>query len=167
MGRIRSAVAIVGVMLALASVLALGGCGDGVPDELSAEVPDVVGLSEPVARSLVAAAGLRVGEVTEDRSDPVPATGGAIVRDQSPRAGRTLELGEGVDLVIGGPLPPVTVPDVVQMELPDARRALERRGFVGEVQNPAAEDETAIVVGQFPAAGEDADYRSVVRLTVR
>jgi beta-lactam-binding protein with PASTA domain len=167
MKTIRAAVAFASVVAALVVPLTLAGCGGDDGNGLSTEVPDVRGLSEAGAGGLITSAGLRVGDVSEDRSAPVPVAGGAVVRDQSPGPGRTLQQGESVDLVIGAPLPPVTVPDVVGKDLRDAQRALARQNLVGKAQGPVADEDSAIVVGQFPAAGEDAAVRSVVRLTVR
>jgi len=67
------------------------------PASNKVQVPDVVGKTRADAENAITQAGLKVGNVTEDYSDTVPA--GKVI-SQSPSAGTEVEKGSAVDLVI-------------------------------------------------------------------
>ena len=76
------------------------------------EVPDVVGMSEPEAKSAITSASLNVGTISNDYSDTVPK---GFVISQSPSGGTSVPEGSTVSLRISlGPepddIPPVPVP---------------------------------------------------------
>jgi beta-lactam-binding protein with PASTA domain/predicted Ser/Thr protein kinase len=125
------------------------------------QVPDVTGESEDNARSAIEGAGLRVGKVTEEESDKDPGT----VIAQSPAAGKKVAKGTAVDLTVAKP---VRVPDVVDEQEADARKALEDAGFVVRVRDRevALAEEDGVVLEQSPAADEARPKGSRVTIVV-
>ncbi|GAB3650498.1 Stk1 family PASTA domain-containing Ser/Thr kinase [Glycomyces tarimensis] len=97
---------------------------DGAPP---LTVPDLVGLDEDQAEERIEAEGLDVGDVTERYSDTIPE--GAVI-EHSPGSGEPAAPDQEIDLVVSGGREPVEVPDVVGMNLDDAREQLESLGFV-------------------------------------
>jgi serine/threonine-protein kinase len=124
-------------------------------------VPDVTGESEENARSALEAAGLRVGEVTEQESGEEPGT----VIEQSPGAGEQVDRDSAVDLVVAAP---TLVPDVVDLTEEEARGELEDAGFEVRVQEQAVTDpeQDGIVIEQSPAADEQRRQGSRVTIVV-
>lgn len=60
----------------------------------------------------------------------------------------------------------VVVPDVEGEPLPDAKRALRSAGLAQQVRRSESDEPAGVVLEQAPAAGEDAERRSVVVLVV-
>ncbi|MCD0445325.1 PASTA domain-containing protein [Glycomyces sp. A-F 0318] len=89
-------------------------------------VPDVVGEGEDAARDAIEAEGLAVGEVEPRYSDTIPA--GSVI-EQTPGADSPAGEGDEVDLVVSEGPEPVEVPDVVGMDIDEAREELEGLGF--------------------------------------
>lgn len=89
-------------------------------------VPDLVGLDEDSAEEAIEAEGLDVGDVTERYSDTIPE--GAVI-EHTPAAGDPVAPDDEVDLVISEGPEPIEVPDVVGMNVDDAKEALEELGF--------------------------------------
>jgi hypothetical protein len=82
------------------STIALDALTYAIPETVA--VPDLVGLTQTDAESVLAAAYLTVGEVTLDYSDTVPA--GEII-SQSPLGSNTVAAGSAVDFVVSfGPV---------------------------------------------------------------
>jgi serine/threonine-protein kinase len=94
------------------------------------DVPAVVGQPRAEAEQAVRAAGLAVGDVTEEPSESVPK--GAVVR-QAPEGG-TLFRGDPVSLVVSSGPPLVAVPQVRGMQLEEAERVLHDAGFETKVE---------------------------------
>ena len=106
------------VFAALFAAAVLIGCppardngGDnGEPPDTRVTVPNVVGQSQASAQSAITGAGLTVGDVSEDRSDSVPA--GHVI-SQAPAAGTSVAANSAVSLVVslgsGDFLPPLDV----------------------------------------------------------
>lgn len=121
-------------------------------------VPDVEGLSLEDARRELRAAGLRVGDVTEQESDEEP---GTVLR-QFPEAGDEAAVGTRVDLVVAAQS---TVPDVVGLTEGDAKSTLEAAGYEVEVNKaPSNEVEEGRVIAQDPEAG--AEYEKGLTVTI-
>ena len=132
-------------------------------DQTTVTVPDVIGSSLEQARSLIAQAKLALGKI-----DPPGATG--VVISQEPKAGSQVAPGTAVDLqvrVAGEPPPDVSVPNVVQLSLSAARKAiLEAHLIVGNVQ-PADAAEESIVIEQSPPANTKLKPGDAVNLTMQ
>ena len=130
-----------------------------------AEVPDVVGKTEENARSDIEAAGLRVGEVTEqETADEDPGT----VLKQTPAAGKNVAKGSAVKLTVAKAPPDVEVPDVVDETEEEARAMLEDAGFEVAVRDETVTEEAddGIVLEQSPEALEERPEGSRVRIVV-
>ena len=89
-------------------------------------VPEVVGLSEEVARALIDAQGFVVGAVTYTLTEDIPES---TVISQSPSAGSEAEAGSSVDLVVSRGPASVEIPDVTGMSADAAQLELARVGF--------------------------------------
>jgi eukaryotic-like serine/threonine-protein kinase len=89
-------------------------------------VPDVVGMAEDEARDAIEAEGLAVGEVELRYSDAIPA--GSVI-EQTPGADAPAGEDDEVGLVVSEGPEPIEVPDVVGMDIDDAKEELEALGF--------------------------------------
>ncbi|MEU6249907.1 PASTA domain-containing protein [Glycomyces sp. NPDC047010] len=96
---------------------------DGFPP---LNVPDVVGLSQADATAALEAEGLVAGAVTQRHSDSIPE--GSVI-EQSPGADAPAGPDDPVDLVVSSGPEPVEVPDVLGMDIEDAKDTLEALGF--------------------------------------
>ncbi|NUQ89366.1 MAG: serine/threonine protein kinase [Glycomyces artemisiae] len=96
---------------------------DGMPP---LDVPDVVGLAQADATTALEAEGLVVGAVSQRHSDTIPE--GSVI-EQSPGADAPAGPGDTVDLVVSSGPEPVEVPDVVGMDVEEAKDTLEALGF--------------------------------------
>jgi serine/threonine-protein kinase len=136
-------------------------------------VPRVVGLTEERARTELEQLGLGV-EVTQRAAEEEA----GVVLEQDPEAGAQVDPGATVELVVSEAAAGTTgqtttaapetarVPEVVGQSSSDATATLREAGFeVALVQVPSEEPE-GTVVAQSPAAGEEAERGSEVRLNV-
>lgn len=96
------------------------------------QVPDTVGMDLERARAVLAAAGLSVGDVSEQFSEQPEST----VLWQGSEPGTSVAEGSAVDLGTATATPQGDAPNVVGRRLEDARRTLEERGFTVEVNKP-------------------------------
>lgn len=127
------------------------------------ELPDVVGRTRDDAAAAIEAAGLVVGDVTEEFSDEVAA--GAVIR-QDPAAGSAqLYRGDRVDLVVSRGPELFEVPNVFGQRVSDARKALRQAGFDVEVEEVFG-GPLGLVQNQDPDAGTMLPRGSVVTVTV-
>jgi serine/threonine-protein kinase len=101
------------------------------------EVPDLQGLTQVTALAALRERGLRFGEIKKEYQADVPA--GRIYR-QNPDAGDEADNGARVEIRISLGARPEDVPDVEGRSIADARRALERRGFLVAVAKQKAYD---------------------------
>ncbi|MCH7232394.1 PASTA domain-containing protein [Glycomyces sp. L485] len=89
-------------------------------------VPDLVGMDEGRAEEALDAEGLDVGEVTERYSDTI-AEGSVI--EHTPGSGERAAPDQKVDLVVSAGPEPIEVPDVIGMNVDEAKKKLEDLGF--------------------------------------
>ena len=115
-------------------------------------VPNVVGLTQAQAQSVLVSAGLVLGTVTSEFSDTVAA---GIVLQQSPSSGATASSGSAVALVLSKGPQNVLVPNLVGMSQTTAQNRLVEAGLsLGTVTSQFSETVVAgIVIGQVPAEG--------------
>lgn len=125
------------------------------------EIPDLFGLNEREARSLLAESGIRVAEVT--RSDDSSAVGetASDVYETSPPSGTLIDSSQtAVTIVLVGE---VEVPNVVGKRLSEARRILHDAGLEAKVATSASN--SSRVLYQSPtifstlAPGEEVELR--------
>ena len=183
MARHKKALSLFLVALAttlVAGVLAMTGCscsptassGSSSTGAMSASdastVPNVVSLAQPDAEKAIVAAGFKVGTVTRDASDTIPA--GSVI-SQDPKAMTPAKAGSPVNLVVSsGKAKPkdVTVPDLKGKSQADAEKALADVKLVGVATNPeeTTEVEPGKVFKQSIAAGSTAKEGDKVSFTV-
>jgi serine/threonine-protein kinase len=128
-------------------------------------IPNVVDDTLETATARLEANGFVVGTVSAVHSDTVPA--GVVIR-QSPRGGSPADPGTTVDLdVSDGPFT-TEMPDVTQLAVDNAVRALEDAGFDDIVQVEEFDDEMpeGFVIRTDPEAGETVPRESRVTLFV-
>ncbi len=126
-------------------------------------VPNVVGLPQAGAESLITGAGLVRGTVTTQYSDTIPS--GSVI-SQAPLAGIIVMPGTPVDFVVS--LGFVPVPDVVSLPQATAESTIVAAGYtVGNVSTQYSSTVPAgTVIGQNPLAGTPLPPGTPVDLTV-
>lgn len=149
------AAAIVLLVAVVALVLFLSG-------RALAEVPDVVGLDEDVARVTLAQAGFEM-TVTER---PFDRSSEGTVLGQSPESGSMLREGESVALIVSAGTEEVELPDVTGLASRVARAQLEQLGLVVRLTPMESEAPSDTVLAQNPSPGAVVHTASIVNLTV-
>ncbi|QIN85449.1 PASTA domain-containing protein (plasmid) [Rubrobacter tropicus] len=130
------------------------------------ETPDVRGSTLEAARALLEEAGLRLGETEHHPSGETKA---GDLYAQDPAAGETAEAGAAVDVSVSIGPPPVEVPDVVGLDLDDAKRAMLDAGL-GYTAVEAAPGQAEVgtrmgsVISTNPAAGTELEREDYVEL---
>jgi beta-lactam-binding protein with PASTA domain len=142
-------------LFALLILTILGSCGGGGSADNVAKisVPNVVGLTETVATSELAGAGLTVGTITSMSSSTIPS---GNVESQLPAAGAFLTATSPVSLTVSSGPAVVSVPSLVGMSLAAATSALTGLGLVvGTItmMNSAAVP-LGNLISQDPLAGD-------------
>jgi eukaryotic-like serine/threonine-protein kinase len=157
------------VVLATALVVALVGvAGFLLVRELTGEVPqvrvpNVVGSEEGEATQLLERRGFRVDPIrVASTEDP------GIVLEQDPPAGALVDEGEVVILRVSAAPEPVTVPDITQMTVGEARAALAEVDLeIGATPSEASDQvEQGLIISQSPAPEEEAPAGSAVDVVV-
>lgn len=129
-------------------------------------VPDVVGLEQAVAESVIVSAGLAVGSVSMANSNSVPA--GNVI-SQDPAGGSSAAAGTPVDLTVSlGPAVQVIVPDVVGLDQAGAESAIESALLVVGTVSTVSSDSVPAgnVISQSPSGGSTVTSGTSVDLTV-
>ena len=130
----------------------------------SVTVPAVTGKTEAEARSLLEAAGLKVGSVTESASDTVAA--GSVI-SQSLSANTSVDEGTAVNLVLSSGPNKVKVTDVIGHESTRAQGELAGDGFnVAVKESESKEVREGLVISTSPDRGTYAEPGSTVTITV-
>jgi serine/threonine-protein kinase len=126
-------------------------------------VPTVVGKTQAVAKARLANAGLYVSKVTLQYSNTVPA---GIVLTANPSAGRIVDHGSGVSLVVSKGPPPVTVPGVRDFTVSAAVAKLQSLGLHAKVKYLFGGSVLGRVYSQSPAAGAVVPRGTTITLSV-
>ncbi len=153
-----------GVLFVLAQTLGILDDGDDTEVVATEVVPDVVGQQLVDAQAQLEGLGFRVDPTFEDN----PEFEDGEVISQSPEGTTELEVGETVSLVVSSGETTQQVPEVVDLFEDEARQALGDAGFTDIVVEPVFDTdvEEGRVVGQSPAAGEDAPVSTRITLQV-
>lgn len=127
-------------------------------------VPNVVGKTQADAEAALTAAGLTIGDVSQEFSSQAPR---GRVATQNPQPNTQVPKGTSVALGISKGPEMVVVPNVVGQTADEAAAALTEAGLVAE-QNfvPSASEEEGIVKSQEPEAGESVAKGSKVVINV-
>ena len=128
-------------------------------------VPNVTGQTQSAAENGITAAGLTVGNVTQQNDNGVPA--GSVI-SQNPIAGTQVTAGSTVDLVVSLGPANVAVPNVAGQTQSAAENAITAAGLT--VGNVTQQNDNAVpagnVISQSPAAGTQVTPGSAVDLVV-
>ena len=136
-----------------------------IPPGALVSVPNVVGQPQATAQSMITAAGLAVGTVTNQSSATVPLNS---VISQSPASGTQVAGGSAVNLVISSGPQLVNVPNVVGQPQAAAQSQITGAGLtVGTVTNQSsATVPLNSVISQSPASGTQVAGGSAVNLVI-
>ena len=129
-------------------------------------VPDVVRKTKDQATAAITAAGLTLGDVTEEYSASVE-SGKVISCD--PKAGKVIKHTEKVSLVVSKGKEPATIPDVTGMSEDEAKKVLEDAGLKKGKVSKGYSDSVAKgnIISSSPIAGASGYYKGdSVDLTV-
>jgi beta-lactam-binding protein with PASTA domain len=128
-------------------------------------VPNVVGLSQSAATAAITGAGLTVGTITEDLSQP-SLTPGVIA--QAPTSGAVAPAGSPVSLYVMAVTSAVAVPNVVGLTLDAATTAIAGAGLVVGTMTTQESETVPLdsVISQNPTSGTQAATGSAVALVV-
>ena len=125
------------------------------------QVPKLVNLTEAQARAAIGDAGLTVTNVEFDNSDTVPA--GSVI-SQQPAADTYVDPGSGVEITLSAGKPQVAVPNVVGMQLKDAKAALAAAGLVAKPEERESDEPKNKVLESNPQPGINVDAGQEVTL---
>jgi len=132
---------------------------DGIDSIAPGVVPDVGGARLDDAVALLEAAGYGIGLSWVES----PGRRSGEVLFQVPAAGTVLAQGSGVSLTLAGPEPGSVVPDVLGLDMEEARSILREAGLAVVVLLEAESDPEAaalrinMIWAQHPSAGSDPD----------
>lgn len=130
-------------------------------------VPDVTTMTTSQATNSLSAAGLKLGNVTEEYHGAMPA--GQII-SQNPAAGSKAKEGSSVSVVVSkGPEPAsVSVPELYNMTQGQAQAALDAKGLVGSFQKVSNPDPAThgFVYDQNPTVGTIVDEGTTVTVYI-
>lgn len=130
-------------------------------DDDRTTVPNVVGLSEPQARSRLAEADLQA-VVDRQASSREP----GIVLAQSPGAGVEVDQGQQVELVVSSGPTSVSVPNVLDLDEAAAVERIEAASLKPKLVRVFAGEPKGDVVDQDPRGGESAAPGSTVTVKI-
>ncbi|GAB7005383.1 Stk1 family PASTA domain-containing Ser/Thr kinase [Nocardioides sp. AN3] len=147
------------VALITAAVLLWPKLFPNAPDQV--QVPQLVNLTEAQARAAIGDAGLTVTNVEFDNSDTVPA---GSVLSQQPQANSYVDPGSGVQITLSSGKPQIAVPNVVGMQLRDAKAALDAAGLQSKAEVRQSDEQKNKVLESNPAPGLKVDSGQVVTL---
>lgn len=154
------ALAALAVVVIVGAILLFGGGGGGG----TVAVPNVLGMTQPEAQTALDDEGLKVGTVTEEKSDTVEP--GSVI-SQNPTAGTDVEAGSSVGLVVAAGAELVTVPDVVGSSKDAALQSLARAQLqVSVTETPSEFMPAGNVVSQSPKAGQQVPVDTQVGIVV-
>ncbi|MGQ0764575.1 MAG: PASTA domain-containing protein [Gemmatimonadota bacterium] len=127
-------------------------------------VPQLIGVSRDSARTVLLAAGLELGDVSETLTDSAR----GLILQTSPEAGQSVPAGTRVAIVVSAGPGELSMPDVIGRELGFARGMLEQLGLVVSALDYDSLSSLApgLVVSQSPAAGAPVIGGSTVSLRV-
>jgi eukaryotic-like serine/threonine-protein kinase len=130
----------------------------------TAQVPNVVGLSESAAKAMLSTDGFTVSSSDQTSSTGTP---GDVI-DQTPGSGASVTVGSTVSIVIAKAPANPTVPPVRGLTQGAAQSALTNAGFkvVTQTRNVLKRKNDGIVLSQTPSAGSTQKKGSTVVIVV-
>ncbi|MBN2488308.1 MAG: DUF4332 domain-containing protein [Methanosarcinaceae archaeon] len=126
------------------------------------EMPNLIGKKLDSATQQIRSAKLKIESIVKETSSEKPDT----VLKQYPEPGTLLMEGDSVDLVVAA-VETLNVPDVVNMNINEARTVLGKTGLmIGRITKRASKLEAGAVIEQRPVAGSDCEAGTSVELVV-
>jgi hypothetical protein len=127
------------------------------------DVPDLSGMTEPTADSVLREAGLSFERLGTRVSVDVPV--GAVM-SQTPVAGARVRRGTSVGVFLSAGPQAFVVPDLIGSPVSGAEEVLTALGFTVVLQPASSETTEAIVLEMYPAPGTSVSVGDEIRLTV-
>ncbi len=131
------------------------------------KVPTLTGLSQADAIAALSSAGLNAGTINSDYSSTVEE--GCVI-SQGTSAGRTVEMGSTVDLVIslGEKIDYITVPNVVGKSYSEAASTLSNYGLyiLEGSTDPSDSYAAGVISSQYPSSGSSVEAGSSVTVNI-
>jgi eukaryotic-like serine/threonine-protein kinase len=130
----------------------------------TAEVPQLIYMTQQQAKVAVENTGLTLGSITEKMSDQQR----GFVVESNPPAGTKLELPASVDIVVSQGPATVPAPDLTGRSLAEARSMLESMGLRlgGVSRDTSSINPEGTVMGQVPAPGQNVSNGGAVSVRV-
>ncbi len=148
---------VVALVVGVGAIMSAGAGGGTVA------VPALVGTDEKTAAAAATEAGLLM-RVVERRTSDDPA---GLIIEQRPSPGSFLSEDGEIEVVVSRGPPPVALPDVTGLPLPEAQAALEQAGFVVAAERRFDEVVPVdVVIGTEPAGGGQAPRESTIKVFV-
>jgi serine/threonine-protein kinase len=114
--------------------------------------PTLLNRTQDEAEQILARNDLRLGAVRTEASETVPK---GLVMSQNPAPGDPVEVNGTVDITVSSGKPEVAIPEVIGMQVDEARALLESKGFeVTDREDPEADEPEGTVVEVEPEEGE-------------
>jgi serine/threonine-protein kinase len=117
-------------------------------------VPNLYGVGTGQAESILADAGLELGQVSEEETGEIEE---GLIFSQSQAEGATAEPGTEIDVTVSAGPSPVSVPNVIGDEVIDAQRELGDAGFGYTTQGVQSDESAGTVLSTDPSAGTEVD----------
>jgi serine/threonine-protein kinase len=127
------------------------------------EVPDLAGVEVAAAKTELAQANLQYKEGAGQYSDTVPE--GSVI-STNPAKGTELKRGDTVTVVISKGRAPIQVPNLVGMNVNDARNQLQSLGLTAVERYKDSDQPLDQVIAQTPKAGSGASNDAEITLDV-
>jgi serine/threonine-protein kinase len=130
----------------------------------TAEVPQLIYMTQQQAKVAIENTGLTLGSVTEKMSDQQR----GFVVESNPPAGTKLELPASVDIVVSQGPATVPAPDLTGRSLAEARSMLEGTGLRlgGVSRDTSSINPEGTVMGQIPAPGQNVSNGGAVSVRI-
>ncbi|MFC4064172.1 Stk1 family PASTA domain-containing Ser/Thr kinase [Actinoplanes subglobosus] len=125
-------------------------------------VPELEGQELAFAKAQLDALKLKVKQGKGQYSDTAPE---GVVLSTDPKAGTELKPGETVTLVLSKGKAPITIPDLVGLNINEARRQLNEKGLQVAEQSVESDKPADEVISQTPKAGTGVEKNAQVTLT--
>ncbi|MGW1539510.1 Stk1 family PASTA domain-containing Ser/Thr kinase [Streptomyces sp. NPDC002309] len=160
------------ILLVVAAVFVLVGAiligrlafgGDGGVGNSKVPVPNLVGHTEADARKLLTNSDLEVGTVTPQ---PCEEEKKGTICSQDPQPKTEVDKNTVVNLVVSTGAPKVALPNVIDKNVDDATRQLEKKGFKVETEATESSSPEGTVLSQDPDPGTELEKGSTVTLEV-
>ncbi|GIE84859.1 Stk1 family PASTA domain-containing Ser/Thr kinase [Actinoplanes regularis] len=124
-------------------------------------VPDVSGQEEAAAKGAIEEVGLKYKEGKAAYSDTVPQ---GVVISTNPKAGTELKPGATVTVVLSKGRAPIQVPDLVGLNINEARAKLQELGLTALERTKESDEPADQVLAQTPKAGTGVEKNAEITL---